>query len=76
MNNMDTKILILVFGIIGAISFFGIFAIVLCLESNCIDDLTAFKMAIFCIAALLISWKMLEFTEDLVDARKRKKKYK
>ena len=72
MNNKDTKILTLIFGILGAISFLGIFIIVLALENNCIDDLTALKIGILCTVILFLSYKILEFTEDLIYARKNK----
>ena len=72
MNNKDTKILTLIFGILGAISFLGIFIIVLALENNCIDDLTALKIGALCAFTLFLSYKILEFTEDLIYARKNK----
>lgn len=72
MKNKDTKILTLIFGILGTMSFFGIIIVVLALENNCINDLTAFKISVLCSVTLFLSYKMLEFTEDLIDARKKK----
>lgn len=72
MINKDTKILALIFGTLGTMSFLGIFIVVFALENNCIDDLTALKIGILCIVTLFLSYKILEFTENLAYARKNK----